>query len=88
MDILISNLLSESILDFGKWSNWKYANTLNGSFQNLLFFATLCADCLLLRLRVIRVKVWAQFEKSCVHNMYPVILGDNASCLILSDKPV
>ena len=28
MDILILNLLSESILDFGKWSNWKYANTL------------------------------------------------------------
>ena len=27
MDILISNLLSESIFDFGKWSNWKYANT-------------------------------------------------------------
>ena len=27
MDILISNLLSESNLDFGKWSNGKYANT-------------------------------------------------------------
>ena len=27
MDILISNLLSKSIFDFGKWSNWKYANT-------------------------------------------------------------
>ena len=27
MDILISNLLSELIFDFGKWSNWKYANT-------------------------------------------------------------
>ena len=27
MDILISNLLSESILDFGKWSNGKYTNT-------------------------------------------------------------
>ena len=27
MDILISNLLSESIFDVGKWSNWKYANT-------------------------------------------------------------
>ena len=27
MDILISNLLSESIFDFGKGSNWKYANT-------------------------------------------------------------
>jgi hypothetical protein len=27
MDSLISNLLSESILDFGKWSNKKYANT-------------------------------------------------------------
>ena len=27
MDILISNLLSELILDFGKWSNGKYANT-------------------------------------------------------------
>ena len=26
MDILFSNLLSESILDFGKWSNGKYAN--------------------------------------------------------------
>ena len=26
MDILYSNLLSESILDFGKWSNWKYTN--------------------------------------------------------------
>ena len=26
MDILISNLLSETILDFGKWSNGKYAN--------------------------------------------------------------
>ena len=26
MDILISNLLWESILDFGKWSNGKYAN--------------------------------------------------------------
>ena len=26
MDILISNLLLESILDFGKWSNKKYAN--------------------------------------------------------------
>ena len=25
MDILISNLLSETIFDFGKWSNWKYA---------------------------------------------------------------
>ena len=25
MYILILNLLSESILDFGKWSNWKYA---------------------------------------------------------------
>ena len=24
MDILISNLLSELIFDFGKWSNWKY----------------------------------------------------------------
>ena len=27
MDLLISKLLSKSILDFGKWSNWKYANT-------------------------------------------------------------
>ena len=27
MDILISNLLSESILDFGKWLNRKYTNT-------------------------------------------------------------
>ena len=27
MDILISNLLSESILDFGKWSNLKYMYT-------------------------------------------------------------
>ena len=27
MDILIANLLSELIFDFGKWSNWKYANT-------------------------------------------------------------
>ena len=27
MDILFSNLLLESIFDFGKWSNWKYANT-------------------------------------------------------------
>ena len=27
MDILISNLLSESIFYFGKGSNWKYANT-------------------------------------------------------------
>ena len=27
MDILISNLLLESIFDFGKWSNWKDANT-------------------------------------------------------------
>ena len=26
MDILISNLLSEAF-NFGKWSNWKYANT-------------------------------------------------------------
>ena len=26
MYILISNLLSELIFDFGKWSNWKYAN--------------------------------------------------------------
>ena len=27
MNILIWNLLSESIFDFRKWSNWKYANT-------------------------------------------------------------
>ena len=27
MDIPFSNLLWESIFDFGKWSNWKYANT-------------------------------------------------------------
>ena len=27
MDILISNLLSETILEFRKWSNGKYANT-------------------------------------------------------------
>ena len=27
MDILILNLLSESIFDFEKGSNWKYANT-------------------------------------------------------------
>ena len=27
MDILIWNLLSKSIFDFGKWSNWKYAYT-------------------------------------------------------------
>ena len=27
MDILISNLLSESILDYGKWSNGKYTYT-------------------------------------------------------------
>ena len=27
MDILIWNLFSESNFDFGKWSNWKYANT-------------------------------------------------------------
>ena len=27
MDLLISKLLSKSILDVGKWSNWKYANT-------------------------------------------------------------
>ena len=27
MDILISDMLSESILDFRKWSNGKYANT-------------------------------------------------------------
>ena len=29
MDILISNVLSESILDFGKWSNGKYTNSRN-----------------------------------------------------------
>ena len=28
-DILISNMISESISDFGKWSNWKYANYAN-----------------------------------------------------------
>ena len=33
MDILISNRLSESILDFAKWSNWKYANTHIGVFS-------------------------------------------------------
>ena len=27
MAILISNLLSKSIFDFGKWSNWKYTYT-------------------------------------------------------------
>ena len=27
MDLFISKLLSKSILDFWKWSNWKYANT-------------------------------------------------------------
>ena len=27
MDILISNLLKKSILDFGKWSNWNYTYT-------------------------------------------------------------
>ena len=27
MDILISNLVSESVLDFGKRSNWKYMYT-------------------------------------------------------------
>ena len=27
MDSLISYLISESIFDFGMWSNWKYANT-------------------------------------------------------------
>ena len=27
IDILISNLILESIFDFRKWSNWKYANT-------------------------------------------------------------
>ena len=27
MDFLFSNLFLESILDFGKWSNWKYTNT-------------------------------------------------------------
>jgi hypothetical protein len=27
MDILFSNLLSESILDFGKWWNGKFTNT-------------------------------------------------------------
>ena len=27
MDILISNLLSESIFDFGKWSNGKYTKS-------------------------------------------------------------
>ena len=26
MDIPSSNLLSESIFDFGKWSNWKYTH--------------------------------------------------------------
>ena len=29
MDILIWNLLSESILNLGKWSNWNYANWRN-----------------------------------------------------------
>ena len=33
MDILISNLLSELIYDFGKWSNWKYAYF---QFDNLM----------------------------------------------------
>ena len=33
MDIIISNLLLESIFDFGKWSNWKYTNTLICVFQ-------------------------------------------------------
>ena len=33
MDILISNLLSKSIFDSGKWSNWKYANTCNCVFS-------------------------------------------------------
>ena len=27
VDLLISKLLSKSILNFGKWSNWKYVNT-------------------------------------------------------------
>ena len=27
MDIIIQNLLSKSIFDLRKWSNWKYANT-------------------------------------------------------------
>ena len=34
MDILISNLLSKSIFDFGKWSNWKYAYTRIRVFLN------------------------------------------------------
>ena len=33
MDILISNLLSESILDFGKQWNGKYANTRTWTFE-------------------------------------------------------
>ena len=36
MDLLISKLLSESIFDFGKWSNWKYTNTSPfGRWHNL-----------------------------------------------------
>ena len=37
MDILISNLLSESIFDIGKWSNWKlrkYVYMRNIQFDN------------------------------------------------------
>ena len=33
MDILISNLLSETIFDFGKWANWKYTNTRSCVFS-------------------------------------------------------
>ena len=36
MDILISYLFLESVLEFGKWYDWKYANYAN--WRNLRIF--------------------------------------------------
>ena len=52
MDILISNLLSKSILDFGKWPNRKYANTRVTDKYYLNFFLTSSASSPLLFERV------------------------------------
>ena len=68
MYILISNLLSVSIFDFGKWSNWKYAylrifSLTTSQSQNLIPKADLKWECTYFYSRFFFEEFWSVFQK-------------------------
>ena len=82
MDILFLNLLSESILDFGKWSNWKYTYTRTRVFsvwplpevQNW-FWKQIWNENIHISFLIFFLKRFDQYLKKNKKNGFPIVLS-------------